>query len=118
MQLVIAALALSAVAFADDTFEVRYASILNISDSVINVTNTGATVASGGSQPICANVYTFDPAKEFVSFCAGSVTPKALQSISVRGSLSSNPLTPAIPRMVKILKAFENVEPAVMDSRH
>ncbi len=102
MQLVLAALALSAVAFADDTFQVRYASNLNIGDSVINVTNTGATVAGGVSQSICVNVYTFDPAEELVSCCTCSVTPNALQSISVRGSLTSNPLTPAIPTSVVI----------------
>jgi hypothetical protein len=44
--------AFASVAFAqDDAFQVRYASNLNIGDSVINITNAGT---SGGN--ICANV--------------------------------------------------------------
>ncbi len=101
-QLVFAALAFSAVAFADDTFQIRYASNLNIGDSVINLTNTGATVANGVSQNLCVNVYTFDPAEELAACCTCSVTPNGLQSISVRGSLTSNPLTPAIPTAVVV----------------
>jgi hypothetical protein len=102
-KLTLAALAFSTAAFSQivntatpDSFQVRYASNLNIGDSVINVTNNGAT----GN--ICVNVYTFDPAEELVSCCTCSVTPNALESISVRGSLTSNPLTPAIPTSVVI----------------
>jgi hypothetical protein len=102
MQLILATLALSGVAFADDTFQVRYASNLNIGDSVINITNTGATVAAGVSQNLCVNMYTFDPAEELVSCCTCTVTPNALVSVSVRGSLTANPLTPAIPTSVVI----------------
>jgi hypothetical protein len=107
IQLVLASLALATVAFAqDDAFQVRYASNLNIGDSVINVTNTGTSGTAGAfgqiSGNICVNVYTFDPAEELVSCCSCSVTPNGLQSISVRGSLTSNPLTPAIPTSVVI----------------
>ena len=102
VQLVLAALAFSTIAFADDTFQVRYASNLNIGDSVINLTNTGATVSGGVSQSLCANVYVFDPAEELAACCTCDITPNALQSISVRGSLTSNPLTPAIPTSVVI----------------
>src|ERR1700675_2498179 len=103
-KLTLAALAFSTVAFSQivntatpDAFQVRYASNLNIGDSVINVTNNGASAGN-----ICVNVYTFDPAEELVSCCTCSVTPNGLQSISVRGSLTSNPLTPAIPTSVVI----------------
>jgi hypothetical protein len=103
-KLTLAALAFSTAAFSQivntatpDSFQVRYASNLNIGDSVINVTNNGASAGN-----ICVNVYTFDPAEELVSCCTCSVTPNALQSISVRGSLTSNPLTPAIPTSVVI----------------
>ncbi len=107
VQLLLATLTLSTVAFAqtvgpDDAFQVRYASNLNIGDSVVNITNTGATVANGVAQNLCVNVYTFDPAEELVSCCSCNVTPNGLQSISVRGSLTSNPLTPAIPTSVVI----------------
>jgi len=94
----VAAFALTTVAFAqnpitaDSPFQVRYAANLNIGDSVVNISNSGY---SGG--PICANLYTFDPAEEMISCCSCSITPNALQSLSVLKSLISNPLTPAIP---------------------
>jgi hypothetical protein len=108
IQLILATVAFSAVALAqnpitaDAPFQVRYASNLNIGDSVVNITNSGATVASGVSQSLCANLYTFDPAEELVSCCTCSVTPNALVSLSVVKSLISNPLTPAIPTSVVI----------------
>ena len=81
----------------DDAFQVRYASNLPIGDSVVNMTNTGT---SGGN--ICANIYTFDSAEELVACCACGITPNALQSLSVRNSLISNTLTPAVPSSVVI----------------
>jgi hypothetical protein len=92
----------SAVALADDTFQVRYASNLTVGDSFVDITNTGATVAAGASQNLCANVYTFDAAEELIACCTCSVTPNGLQSLSVLKSLISNPLTPAIPPSVVI----------------
>jgi hypothetical protein len=74
------------------TFQVRYAPNLNIGDSFVDITNTGA---SGGN--LCANVYTFDPSEELISCCTCSVTPNGLQSLSVLKSLIANPLTPATP---------------------
>jgi hypothetical protein len=100
--LALAALALSTVAFADDTFQVRYAANLNIGDSFVDITNTGQTVANGASQNLCANIYTFDPAEELISCCTCSVTPNGLQSLSVRNSLISNTLTAAVPTSVVI----------------
>jgi len=96
--LALAALALSTAAFADDTFQVRYAANLNIGDSYVDFTNTGA--AAGAN--LCINLYTFDPAEELISCCACQVTPNGLQSLSVLKSLISNPLTPAIPTSVVI----------------
>ena len=81
----------------DDAFQVRYASNLTIGDSVVNMTNAGT---SGGN--ICANIYTFDSAEELVACCACGITPNALQSLSVRNSLISNTLTPAVPSSVVI----------------
>lgn len=80
-----------------DAFLVRYAANLSVGDSYVDITNTGR---SGGN--LCANVYTFDPAEELISCCTCSVTPNGLQSLSVRNSLISNPLTPAIPSSVAI----------------
>ena len=49
----------------NDFFQVRYAANLNIGDSVVDITNTGAS----NSANLCANVYTFDPAEELISCC-------------------------------------------------
>src|SRR5271154_3693889 len=100
--LALAALAFSTVVFADDTFQIRYAANLNIGDSFVDFTNSGATVANGVSQNLCINLYTFDPAEELISCCTCSVTPNGLVSLSVVKSLISNPLTPAIPTSVVI----------------
>src|SRR5271155_5434546 len=100
--LALAALAFSTVVFADDTFQIKYAANLNIGDSYVNFTNSGATVANGVSQNLCINLYTFDPAEELISCCTCSITPNALVSLSVLQSLVSNPLTPAIPTAVVI----------------
>ena len=111
--LILAALA-SAMAFAqvslDNAFQVRYASNLNIGDSVVNITNTGArggvglqsgTAASiGGS--ICANVYTFSPDEQMISCCSCPVTPNGLVSLSAKSDLISNTLTPAVPTSIVI----------------
>ena len=100
--LALAALAFSAVAFADDSFQIRYAANLNIGDSFVDFTNSGATVANSVSQNLCINLYTFDPAEELISCCTCSVTPNGLVSLSVMKSLISNPLTPAVPTSVVI----------------
>lgn len=107
-KLTLATLVFSTVAFsqnpitADSPFQVRYAANLNIGDSYVDITNTGASTANGASQNICVNAYTFDPAEELISCCTCSVTPNGLQSLSVLKSLISNPLTPAIPTSVVI----------------
>jgi len=100
--LALTALAFSTVVFADDTFQIKYAANLNIGDSYINFTNSGATVANGVSQNLCVNLYTFDPQEELISCCQCSVTPNGLVSLSVIKSLISNPLTPAVPTSVVI----------------
>jgi hypothetical protein len=97
-----AILALSTVAFADDTYQVGYAANLNIGDSVVNLSNTGATVANGKSTNLCINTYVFDPEEEEISCCACLVTPDGLNSLSVKNDLINNTLTPAVPNSVVI----------------
>jgi hypothetical protein len=96
---------------ASDVFQVKYATNLNIGDSFVDITNSGATTSGsmvgandpvGTSQNLCANIYTFDPAEEMISCCSCVVTPNGLQSLSVLKSLISNPLTPAVPTSVVI----------------
>jgi hypothetical protein len=116
-QLGLATLAFATVALAqnpitaDSPFQVRYASNLNIGDSVINITNTGA--ASGNN--ICVNVYTFSPDEQEVSCCACLVTPNALQSLSVKNDLISNTLTPAVPTSV-VVKLLATIGGATVGS--
>jgi hypothetical protein len=103
LTLALATLAFSTVAFAQsDVFQIKYAANLNIGDSFVDFTNSGATVANGVSQNLCINLYTFDPAEELISCCTCSVTPNGLVSLSVMKSLISNPLTPAVPTSVVI----------------
>src|SRR3954468_7829076 len=84
-------LVVSAQVSTDNAFQVRYASNLNVGDSVINITNTGArggvanqsgtTASIGGA--ICANVFTFSPDEQLISCCSCPVTPDGLVFLSV-----------------------------------
>ena len=104
--LVLATLAFSAAAFAqyaeDDPTQVHYFSNLNIGDSVINFTNTGANGSAGGTTDICVNVYTFAPDEQEISCCSCEVTVNGLQSLSVVNDLISNVLTPSVPTSVTV----------------
>ena len=87
----------------DDAFQVRYASNLNVGDSVINITNAGTQNTVGGALTnICANVYTFSPDEQLISCCSCVVTPNALVSLSARNDLISNTLTPAVPNSIVV----------------
>ena len=97
----------------DTPYQIRYASNLNIGDSVVNISNSGARGAalqSGTSASItgalCANVYTFSPDEQLVSCCSCPVTPNGLVSLSVKSDLISNTLTPATPTSVVIKLLF------------
>lgn len=85
-----------------DSFQVRYASNLNIGDSVINITNAGTTNIAGALTNICANVYTFSPDEQLISCCSCVVTPNALVSLSANSDLVSNTLTPAHPTSIVV----------------
>jgi hypothetical protein len=124
IQLVLATLAFSTVAFSQiinagvpDAFQVRYASNLNIGDSVVNLTDTGASELTDPSAcTICVNVYTFDPAEELISCCTCSLTPNGLVSFSVLNSPTGNSLTPAIPISVVIKLVGTNATSAPSDA--
>ncbi len=106
----LASLAFSLTAFAQDApvggaadaFQVNYASNLNIGDSFINISNTGAVSGTDPAGRICANVYAFDPAEEMISCCACLVTPNGLDSLSNHTDVISNTLTPGVPTSVVI----------------
>ena len=109
--LVLAALAVSTVAFAQDgAYQIGYAANLNIGDSKVNITNDGwvagpfgNTVTAGNTAGnICANVYVFDPQEEEIGCCSCLITPDGLNSLSVQNDLISNNLTPAVPTSIVI----------------
>jgi len=94
---------------ADSPYQVRYASNLNIGDSVVNISNTGANGAGVGSGTsasvtgaLCANVYVYNADEEIITCCSCPVTPNGLVSLSAQRDLISNPLTPAIPTSIVI----------------
>jgi hypothetical protein len=102
IQLALSTLAFATVAFAqnpitaDSPSQVRYASNLDVADSVINITNTGA------NGNLCVNAYTFSPDEQLISCCSCPVTPNALASLSARTDLISKTLTPAVPTTIVI----------------
>ena len=107
--LVLAALAISTVAFAqqDGPFQIGYAANLNIGDSVVNLSNDGVNGGVFGAIPptvgnICVNTYVFDPQEEEIGCCACLVTPNGLNSLSAKSDLISNNLTPAVPTSIVI----------------
>ena len=112
---VIASFALSVVTFAqppvtvDSPYQIRYVSNLNLGDSVINITNSGARGAglaagtsAGTTGAICVNVYAFSPDEQMISCCSCAVTPNGLVSLSTRRDLVNNTLTPAVPTSIVV----------------
>ena len=91
--------------FVGDPFQIRYSSNLNIGDSVVDITNTGANTTGTTNGNICANVYAFSPDEQLVSCCSCLVTPNGLQSLSSVSDLISNTLTPGVETslVVKLL---------------
>ncbi len=96
----------------DTAFQVRYAANLNLGDSVINITNSGARgaglaagVSANTTGALCVNVYAFSPDEQMISCCSCPVTPNGMVSLSARQDLISNTLTPAQPTsiIVKLL---------------
>ncbi len=95
---------------ADSPFQIKYATnVTAASDSVIDITNSGANGASllgpglgGAAGNICVNVYAFSPDEQLVSCCSCLVTPNGLESLSVYNDLTSNTLTGVRPTSVVV----------------
>ena len=79
-------------------FQIRYASHLDIGDSVINITNdgssasgtTGSAFLGNGNGDLCIGVYTFDMNEELQSCCTCLVTPNGLVNLSVQALNDTN----------------------------
>jgi hypothetical protein len=95
---------------ADSPVQVRYAANLNIGESYIDITNTGANGASlygpgyvtTNPGNICVNVYAFDPGEELISCCSCLVTPDQTVNLGVNRDLTANTLTAASPTSVTV----------------
>jgi hypothetical protein len=95
---------------ADSPFQVRYAANLNIGESYIDITNTGANGASlygpgfvtTNPGNICVNVYAFNPFEDLISCCSCLVTPDQTVNLGVNRDLISNTLTPAFSTSVTV----------------
>jgi hypothetical protein len=111
-KLILAALVLTTVAFAqavDAPFQARYAANLNIGESYINITNSGANGApllgpglGGAAGNICVNVYAFSPDEQLISCCSCLVTPNGLVNLGASRDLTSNTLTQVVPNSIVI----------------
>jgi hypothetical protein len=104
VMLALAAVALAQPATLDSPFQVRYAANLNVGESYIDITNTGANGApllgpgfGGAVGNICVNVYTFSPDEQLISCCSCLVTPNGLVNLGVNRDLTSRTLTGVIP---------------------
>jgi len=93
----------------DAPFQTAYVANLNIGDSILYITNTGARgagLSSGTSASItgsiCVNVYASDPGEQMIECCVCPVTPNGLVLISVNRDLLSNAFTPVVPTSVVI----------------
>ncbi len=88
-----------------DAFLIRYAAHLDVGDSFIDLTNTGASSTvpfPGQNGNLCANAYTFSPDEQLVSCCSCLITPNGLASLSARTDLISNTLTPGVPTSIVV----------------
>jgi len=88
---------------------VKYTANLNIGESYIDITNTGANGAAlqgpgFGAQfgNICVNVYAFDPSEELISCCSCLVTPDQTVDLGVTRDLTSKTLTGVVPASVTV----------------
>jgi hypothetical protein len=100
-----AAITVTSIIDPEQAFQVRYASNLNVGDSVIDLTNTGNLSLPSGlttTGNLCVNVYTFDANEELISCCSCLVTPNGLNSLSAKTDLVSNTLTPGVPTSIVI----------------
>jgi hypothetical protein len=101
--------AASASLFIGDPFQVTYTANLNIGESYIDITNTGADGApllgpgfGGTSGNICVNVYAFDPGEELIACCSCLITPDQTVNLGVDRDLMVKTLTGTQPNSVTV----------------
>jgi len=91
----------------EDAFQLRYVSNLGVGDSVINISNDGAsssgtTFSPGGN--LCVGVYSFDENEELLSCCSCFVTPNGLANLSAQAinatSISGGTTTSSVIKLL------------------
>jgi uncharacterized repeat protein (TIGR01451 family) len=88
-------------------YQLHYFSNLTAGDSVITLTNDGASSTMGTALTaqngnLCINTYTYSPDEQLISCCSCAITPNALATLSVVKDLTFNPLTPIVPTSVVV----------------
>ncbi len=90
-------------------FLISYAANLNLGESFINLTNSGANGApllgpgfGGAVGNICANVYSFDAGEELIACCSCLITPDQTVNLGVNRDLTVKTLTGVVPTSVTI----------------
>ena len=87
----------------DTPFQIRYASNLNIGESYVNISNTGAAISkTNPSGNLCVNVYAFSPDEQMIECCSCLVTPDGLVNLRVNSDLNANTLTGVRPNSVVV----------------
>jgi hypothetical protein len=88
----------------NNDLQVRYATNLNNSDSIFDVTNTGAnsTVAFPQNGNICANVYGISNG-QLLACCSCLLAPDRLASLSVQRDLLANNNFPPNSLVIKLI---------------
>jgi hypothetical protein len=91
------------------SFQKSYAANYAVSDSIINIINTGAHGASalgpglgGAVGNTCVNVYAVDPSEELVACCSCLLTPNQVVNLGVNTDLLVKTQTGVVPPSVTI----------------
>ena len=108
------------VASAQDVYKVNYfsnnaplvplttAAVVALPDGTVRIDNLGLTYGN-----LCAMVYVFDADQQMSECCGCIETHNGLRTLSVRGNLTSNPLTGVISNngVIKVISAAVNNAP-------
>jgi hypothetical protein len=89
----------------DTSYQVRYATNLNISDSIIDVTNTGANSTPTAYGSICVNVYGLSKGK-LIACCSCPVAHDQLVALSVQKDLLANNNFPPNSLVIKLISTL------------
>jgi len=98
------------VASAQDVYRLNYFAnnFAPFPDETVRIDNPGLTYGN-----LCAMIYVFDADQQLTECCGCVETHNGLRTLSVRGNLTSNPLTGVVSRngVIKIVSAAVNNSP-------